>query len=260
MWLAWWMTQLPQPAASQTTRVKGSRVGNGEVFRFKALQCDKAKTLARYAGREFCDVEKIRVQQGYQAGGDAGEYSVIQYDARKRFKAVRCQRKVSTITAICGAFSHSKLVEPPDVLKPEKVTQQWCRDAATSGLITTEDGRQLKVGLGAAATYKFIALGEVTLSHDNAACEGGEMRVRGQKYDSLIRLVTVQLTLTMVDVVDDGGVLTVGGEHLPRACATSREGCELDDMTLVIDLSKVRGCPYTQIRRWKEPKIENSLL
>ena len=59
----------------------------------------------------------------------AGEYIVLQEVKQKQ---------------VSGAFSHSKLVEPLDNLKPSRVTIGDCQDAVATQIITTEDGRQLR--------------------------------------------------------------------------------------------------------------------
>jgi len=138
--LAGLLIQLCVPGVGQVTEVKGARIGSGELFRLDALDCSGSKTLDRYAGRQFCQEKQIRDQQNYQDDGPAGEYSVIQYYQRKRYRALRCQRKVSVITASCGTFSHSELVKPPDVLKPEKVTQGWCKIHSSNHRFNSEDG------------------------------------------------------------------------------------------------------------------------
>ena len=120
--------------------------GNGRRLLFDALRCDEARGLGRYSGWTFCDAEQIQADSGMGKRIPAGEYMVLQAVKQKTFKAIQCKKRVSAITAVCGAFSHSKLVEPLDILKPSRVTISDCRDAAATQIITTEDGRQLRTG------------------------------------------------------------------------------------------------------------------
>ncbi len=122
---------------------KGYRLATGEDFQFDALRCDVARALGRYSGRTFCDMERIRADGRMGKRVPAGEYIVLQEVKQKTFKAIQCKKWVSAITAVCGAFSHSKLVEPLDILKPSRVTIGDSRDAAATRIITTEEGRQL---------------------------------------------------------------------------------------------------------------------
>jgi hypothetical protein len=158
---------------------------------------------------------------------------------------------MSSITAICGAFSHSKLTTPPDVLNPMRVSERECAEIAQTQFLTTEDQRQVRIPLGSSVSYKFIESGSVTFSETNANCEGGEMKLKGQKHENVLKLVTVSFTLAEVEVWEKRGRLRVDDGMLPRQCSLAAEGCALDDLTILIDLGKVNLCPYTQIRTEK---------
>jgi len=213
-----------------------------------ALKCDDVRTSAAYSGRKFCN--KQIIENDYEVGARApsGKYSVVQFSPNRKIKGVRCVKKVSTITAICGAFSHSKLVTPPDVLVPVAMTARECMEATQTHFITTEDQRQLRVPMGTQVTYKYISTGSVTLSESNVACEGGEMSVLGKKHDNIVKLVTVNLLVEEIDVFESKGRLKTEEGLLPRQCSLAFEGCTLDDMTLIIDLNKVNLCQYKSIR------------
>ncbi len=163
---------------------------------------------------------------------------------------MQCEKRVSTLSIICGAFSHSKIIEAPDVLKATRVTRQECSDIADTNLITTEDGRQLKALIGTKAVYKFVEAGAVTLSATNVACEGGEMKIAGKKHDNVVRLITVEFRITEVSVVEEKGRLKLRpGGVLPRMCSVQNEGCSTDDYTLVINNQRVPQCLYAEVRK-----------
>ncbi len=123
------------------TVVKGSKLSPGEEFLFEALQCNEARALSRYSGRNFCDTNKIKEENGLMQKQEGSVYTVLQYNEKRVFNAIQCEKKVSTLSIICGAFSHSKIIEAPDVLKSTRIPRQECSDIADTNLITTEDGR-----------------------------------------------------------------------------------------------------------------------
>jgi hypothetical protein len=235
--------------AVEGLKLKGNKIGSGEVFQFEALQCDNAHALARYSSKRFCDNEAIKQESGVAKPTEGGEYAVIQYSTNKYFKAMMCEKKVSVLNVICGAFSHSKLIEPPDVLKPMTVKRGDCNDIALTQILTTEDGRQLRVTAGTRIAYKYLEAGSTTLTTGNVACEGGEVKIGGKKHDNVVKLVTVDFKLTKLDVEEIDGRLRIASGFLPRSCAIAYEGCALEDMTLVIDAGNVDACPYREIRR-----------
>ena len=230
-------------------KLKGNKMGSGEIFQFEALQCDNAHALARYSSKRFCDSESIKQESGVAKPTTGGEYDVVQYSTNKYFKAMMCEKKISVLNVICGAFSHSKLIEPPDVLKPVMVKRGDCNDIALTQILTTEDGRQLRVAAGTRIAYKYLEAGSTTLTAGNVACEGGEVKIGGKRHDNVVKLVTVDFKLTKIEVEETEGRLRVPSGFLPRSCAIAYEGCALDDMTLVIDAGNVDACPYREIRR-----------
>ncbi len=232
------------------TVVKGSKLPPGEEFRFEALQCNEARALSRYSGRNFCDTNKIKEENGLMQKQEGSVYTVLQYNEKRVFNAIQCEKKVSTLSIICGAFSHSKIIEAPDVLKSTRIPRQECSDIADTNLVTTEDGRQLKALVGTRLTYKFVEAGAVTLSAHNVACEGGEMKIAGKKHDNVVRLITVEFRIIEVGILEDKGRLKSRNDGwLPRACSVANEGCSLEDFTLVINPSKVPQCMYAEVRK-----------
>ena len=118
--------------------LKGNRV-EGEVFAFDTLRCNNSQALARYSGRQFCDRGRIKTDNGIPTKVPAGELSVLQLEQEIHFQATVCKKKRSTMKAVCGAFGHSKLVEPLDIQEPVRLSITECRDVSTTQVLTTED-------------------------------------------------------------------------------------------------------------------------
>jgi hypothetical protein len=213
-----------------------------------ALLCNDVRTAASYSGRRFCKTENIKKDFGLKKRNPGGMMTVIQYNQQRKFKGIRCAKRVSSITAICGAFSHSKLVAPPDVLLPTIVPQRECAEISQTFILNTEDQRQIRISTGQTITYKYVESGSVAMSEANVACEGGEMKIRGKKHENILKLVTVSFTMTEVDVYEKRNQLRTSDGLLPRNCNLAFEGCNLEAMTLVLDLGKINMCQYVRIR------------
>ena len=187
--LAWCLWSALQVGAALV--LKGNRV-EGEVFAFDALRCDNSHALAHYSGRQFCDRGRIKTDNGIPTKVPAGELSVLQLEQEIHFQATVCKKKRSTMKAVCGAFGHSKLVEPLDIQEPVRLSITECSDVSTTQVLTTEDGSQIRVPKGSNTMYKYLDTGEVTLSEGNVACEGGELKIGGKKHSNIVELVTIE--------------------------------------------------------------------
>lgn len=51
---------------------------------------------------------------------------ILQYSTKHVVKAVRCEKLVSRLTEVCGSFSHTKLLFPPDIMQPEEFSPAEC--------------------------------------------------------------------------------------------------------------------------------------
>ena len=56
-------------------KLKGNKMGSGELSQFEALQCDNAHALARYSSKRFCDSESIKQESGVVKPTTGGEYA-----------------------------------------------------------------------------------------------------------------------------------------------------------------------------------------
>ena len=114
--------------------------------------------------RQFCDRGRIKTDIGISVKAPGGELSILQLDQEVHFWATVCKKKHSTMKAVWGEFRHSKLVKPLDIQEPVRLSTTECRDISTTQILTTEDGRQIRVAKGTKAMYKYLDTGEVTLS------------------------------------------------------------------------------------------------
>jgi hypothetical protein len=215
---------------------------------FDAVKCDDIRNSAAYSGRSFCDESKIKKEYGVNPRTTAGTYTVVQRNPNRKFKAVKCEKKISTITAVCGAFSHSKLITPPDILLPVQVSMRECRLILVDRQIMTEDQRQIPITVGSTVTYKYVDTGSVTLSEGNVDCEGGEIKLQGKKHENILKLVTVNFRLVEIDVRERKNRLRTEEGVLPRVCNLADEGCALDSMTIIFDTDNLNMCAFAAIR------------
>ena len=80
-------------------------------------------------------------------------------------------------------------------------------------------------------------------------CTGSELPVGGREHSNVVEFVTIEYSVTAVEVKEVDGRLQINKEILPGACTQASGGCELEDMTLVIDARTVNRCRYAEVKR-----------
>ena len=97
--------------------------------------------------------------------------------------------------------------------------------------------------------HKYLDTGEATLFEGVVDCEGSELKIRGKRHANIVEFVTIEYSVTAVEVTEVNGHLEIDGEILPGACTLAYGGCALEDMTLVIDKGTVNRCRYVEVKK-----------
>ena len=79
--------------------------------------------------------------------------------------------------------------------------------------------------------YKYLDTGEVALSEGNVACEEGELKIGGKKHSNIVEFVTIEYSVTAVEVTEVNGRLKTNEGILPAAWALAYGGCALEEST-----------------------------
>ena len=122
---------------------------------------------------------------------------------------------------VCGAFSHTKVLEPLDVLVPTLIPMEVCTTAVNQQMYTKEDGNTLPIVVNHNYIYKYISHGKLSVSTDNVACQGADIMINGEIHKSIVTLVTVQLEFKGIDIeIDTMTAVDLDlNTPLPIACA-----------------------------------------
>ena len=124
--------------------LKGSRE-RVEVFAFDVLRCDNSYALGHHSGRRACGEERIKGGNGMPSRVPAGELGLLQLEQGTRFQATLCKKKRSTMRAVCGSSWHSKLNEPVDIWKPNRLSRTECGRIGAPLVPTGEREGQIRV-------------------------------------------------------------------------------------------------------------------
>ena len=151
--------------------------------------------------------------------------------------------------AVCGASWHSKLGEPLDIREPARLSITECGDVSTPWVPTREDEQRVRMPKGPRAMHKYLDMGEATLFEGVVDCKGSGLKIGGKEHSNIVEFVTIEYSVTAVEVTEANGRLKTNEGILPAACALAYGGCALEDMTLVIDTGKVNRCRYVEVRK-----------
>ena len=165
--------------------------------------------------------------------------------------AYRCERRASTFTLYCGAYSHMKFFYPPSVEVLEEITPAMCREISSSGHFTTEDGRSIPLVMNGEATYTHIQHGTIYPGYyeDNVYCTGAEVMLNGEVRGGVLQMVTVKIRVDKirVEVKADAIIDLDNHQAVPTACQRE-DSCGTEIVSYYIP-ERVAKCNLARVRR-----------
>ena len=181
-----------------------------------ALDCRSPQSVQTGLVSQVCDSESQA-----EVETDEQEVLILYSSSKHAVHAVRCEKYLSRIYMVCGSFSHSKILSPPDIMEPETFDPAICKSTMERRVYTKEDGGSLAVEVDRAYTYKFVAHGSLQLATNNVYCSGSSIMLHGERHDDIVELVTAQIKFVSVDIeLDIASARDLESRvQLPTTCA-----------------------------------------
>ena len=129
---------------------------------------------------------------------------LLQRSTTRILDAIRCERKITRLTALCGAFSHIKIDQALDVLINDPIPANDCRKAADQQIFTKRDGTAIPIDLNRVYDYKYIEHGGISHTTTNIQCKGSKLFINGELRENIVTFVTARVVIHSIKVeIDD---------------------------------------------------------
>ena len=111
------------------------------------------------------------------------------------FSSVVCTATTSHFRGYCGAYSHLKFMDVPEVEAEEAVTLEQCF-ATKKGSYTSPDGKKMRISPWETILYQFIEDGSITVHPTNTYCTGVSLPLhQGTMADESLVLTQVRFSM-----------------------------------------------------------------
>ena len=182
--------------------------------------------------------------------------TIMQYVPERMRRAVRCTVFESHMYEYCGAYSHMKLMESPQIMQPTIMDPAMCAQVKNEGSYRDESGQEHTVRLDADEDLylRFMRRGGLSLSPDNVQCQGEMANVGGSLHREVLEFVSLKIEFRWVDVVQrpSGRVEDLdNSREIPGNCATD-DSCR-SGYTAYAFSSDQRFCPH--LKRIKRASV-----
>ena len=162
-----------------------------------------------------------------------------------------CFATISRFRGYCGAYSHWKFMDVPEVEVSREVSVEECRKAYTQHTFETSDGKILRVEPGKVVLYQYVEDGSITVLGYNTFCKGVKLPLHhSQIAEQSLVLTQVRFTLDKeVFLQSKNGKMLAKQRRqaVPDECFWQEQGCIDSSLAYVFDKGTL-SCPFKLVR------------
>ena len=178
------------------------------------------------------------------------EAALLQRLTDHKLTAIRCERRITVIHAICAVWSHSKLIHALDVQQLEPFSSEECRIAVEKKLYTTNQNKVIPLEYNKEIQYHETITGYLQTTPNDVRCYGGSRKINGIVHSDLVSLATYTVVLREVKLEMDTRHHRLtdldARVEIDVGCA-SKDACQDNNMGYVV-LNKDTYCPYVLLQ------------
>ena len=236
------------------------RSGSVGTYRLKYSDCSSPTNIERLSVYTVCNPVDDSVKE-------AEEYTILQKMRNKVLKGHKCQVKRSKWTMFCGAFSHEKIIEIPQIEINQELTISQCEDMISTNTFISEYGTTHGVALNEETVFSVNERGVVhTESSGKVWCQGQQVRIGDTVIDDVLILSQYRIILEKEEFLTHSqpkGLRQVEAlnDHvkLPKKCTADRHGCRTSSWTYIWNPAPIR-CPLMKIQEGSFTKESDHLV
>ena len=144
-------------------KVEGNSDWCESAFKIQSLDCSTPTMINKLHLPDHCFIptkkltEKLALAQPARILGE--EYV-------HELSGVVCSTTISRFRGYCGAYSHWKFMDVPEIEADEPVTLEQCM-SAKKGFYNAPEGKRVSIATGDTILYQFIEDGSITVHPTN---------------------------------------------------------------------------------------------
>ena len=157
----------------------------------EGFDCSVPVNLQSYSIPERCSVPPIEIEEKIEQPPKPG-FVIASEDVHAISSAV-CSATISSFRGYCGAYSHWKFMDVPEVKASKEMSVDECRKAYMQHTYEASDGKILRIEPGDSVLYQFIEDGSITVLGYNTFCQGVKLQLHhSQLADKSLALTQIR--------------------------------------------------------------------
>lgn len=161
------------------------------------------------------------------------EYMIVQKKQHTTLKGHSCSITKSSFVLFCGAFSHTKIAQPPDIEISQPLSVRECASIINTGKYRTIEGSVHYAKLGTETIFHVTERGVIHTSRNQIECVGETMKIGNTIVDSMMVINQYRVILQEEEYIIQDGRVEATSVHirLPEVCSINKGGCQTNKQT-----------------------------
>ena len=193
------------------------------------------------------------------------QFQIVQYETRREFLGVRCERYISQFTYYCGNADHaSPLPQETFFRRPKVLAENECR-AMENGNYRAGNGKMYRIARNVRKEINYFARGTANAysgwDGTQVTCNGGKLVVDGLEIHNMVMYVTEELLFRdekFISREEDDGIIA-HYNNVRLTCPAEDSNCVGGDVTYTWRVPIKAHCPLYHVRKFKGQIIKYDL-
>ena len=143
-------------------------ISKSVCYNIQYFDCNDVRKIKTYRMDETCMHKSERVPS-------LTSYTILQKKDTLRLSGFSCKIIKTTLTEYCGAYSHAKLAQPPEVEVAATISPESCFNLVNTQTYHTADNRRVKLELNTENIIHKNELGLIVVEDNKISCRGNNL-------------------------------------------------------------------------------------
>jgi len=183
-------------------------------------------------------------------------YTILQQMRNQVLKGHKCKVLRSQWILMCGAFSHERMIEVPEIEIVQATSANQCENMVNTNTFTSKYGTTHGIAMNTETVFSVKELGMThTESSGKIWCQGQQLKIGDTVVNDVLVMSQYRITLEKEEYLSSSPQAqtlhqveaTFDHVKLPKSCTATAGGCVTRDWTYIWDPAPI-ACPLMKVQ------------
>ena len=220
-----------------------------KMYRVKYRDCSSPTEIKRLNIYKTCELNEVNDDKSER-------YAILQQMRNQVLNGYKCKVLRSQWLMMCGAFSHERMIEVPEIEIVQATSANNCENMVNTNTFISSYGTTHGVAMNTETVFRVNELGMThTESSGKIWCQGQQLKIGDTVVNDVLVMSQYRITLEKEEYLISSTQAqtlhqveaTFDHVKLPKSCTAAAGGCVTRDWTYVWDPAPMK-CPLMKVQ------------